>query len=86
MRATATLTTLAGERLPPGTDILLSPHVIPRFFDDRSDPGRWGHPSLIPNPHVSARRATFDKFTSTCSLNLPGERLELICQIASIKS
>ncbi|MEU6787775.1 cytochrome P450 [Nonomuraea angiospora] len=44
MRATATPTTLAGERLPPGTDILLSPYVIhrdPRFFDDRFDPGRW---------------------------------------------
>ncbi|MGP3921432.1 cytochrome P450 [Nonomuraea sp. 10N515B] len=44
MRATVTPTTLGGARLPPGTDILISPYVIhrdPRFFDDRFDPGRW---------------------------------------------
>ncbi|MGV9384178.1 hypothetical protein ACWDRB_50765 [Nonomuraea sp. NPDC003707] len=33
----------AFERLPSGTDILLSPYVIPRFFDDRFDPGRAHH-------------------------------------------
>ncbi|MFI9839066.1 hypothetical protein ACIHFD_18670 [Nonomuraea sp. NPDC051941] len=32
-----------GERLAPGTDILLRPYVIRRFFDDRFDPGRAHH-------------------------------------------